>query len=59
LFKDATNIADYVSVDLTTGVRVDVTGTGTFGADTQIAAFNATTSVDDALTMLNEGELIV
>jgi Ca2+-binding RTX toxin-like protein len=56
---NATNIDDYVSVDLTSGVRVDISGSGTFGADTQIASFNATTGVDDALTMFNEGELIV
>ena len=56
---DASNVADYVSVDELTGVRVDVNGTGTFGAGTQIASFSSAVGVDDALTMFNNGDLIV
>jgi Ca2+-binding RTX toxin-like protein len=56
---DATNIEDYLSVDAVTGVRVDITGTGTFGDSTQIANFQGASGVDDALTMFNDGELIV
>ena len=60
LTVNATNIDDYVSIDASTGVRVDVTGSGTFGADTQIASFQASVGgLDDALTMFNEGELLV
>jgi Ca2+-binding RTX toxin-like protein len=59
LTVDATNINDYISIDQTTGVRIDVTGSGTFGTATQIAIFQGATGVDDALTMFNEGELIV
>lgn len=56
---NAANIVNYVSVDQTTGVHVDVTGTGTFDSTTQIAAFQGAASVDDALTMLNDGTLLV
>lgn len=56
---DATNINDYVSVDAVGGVHVDINGTGTFDATNQIATFLGASGVDNALTMFNDGELIV
>ncbi len=56
---DATNIEDYLSVDAVTGVRVDVNGTGTFGDNTQIASFQGAVGVDDAITMFNDGEIVL
>lgn len=59
LTVNASNIDDYVSVDQSNGVFVDITGTGNFAASTQIAVFQGATGVDDALTMFNDGEIIV
>jgi Ca2+-binding RTX toxin-like protein len=56
---DATNITDYVSVDALTGVRVDLTGSASFDTLTQIAGFRGYVGTDDALTMFNNGDLLV
>ena len=51
---NAGNLSQYVDVTLGNGVRVDVTGSSSFGAPTQIASFAGSTNVTDEATMLVE-----
>lgn len=56
---NAGNLAQYVDISSGVGVRVDVTGSGSFGAATQIASFTGSTTVSDEATMLTNGTLII
>jgi len=56
---NAGNISDYVEISSSNGVRVDVSGSGSFGAATQISSFAGATSVSDEATMLTNGHLII
>ncbi|MCA9932198.1 MAG: type I secretion C-terminal target domain-containing protein, partial [Anaerolineales bacterium] len=56
---NAGNLSQYVDVTLGNGVRVDVTGSSSFGAPTQIASFAGSTNVTDEATMLANGTLII
>ena len=53
------NLDLYVELNAVSGLRVDTTGSGNFTASEQIASFSGTTNLDDALTMLGNGELLV
>lgn len=53
------NLDQYVDIDTSVGVRIDVTGSGSFGAATQIASFTGTTVVEDEASLLTDGILII
>ncbi len=55
LYNAGVNAADTPA----SGVYVDTTGSGTFGAAQQIASFSDTIDVSDAATMLANGSLII
>lgn len=59
LSVNAGNISDYVEISSSNGVRVDVSGSASFGASTQIISFAGSTSVADEATMLTNGNLII
>ena len=56
---NAGNIAQYVEVTAGNGLRVDTTGSSTFGVAQQIASFSDTIDVSNAATMLGNGHLLV
>lgn len=56
---NAGNLGQYVDIDAGSGLRVDTSGSSTFGAATLIATFSGTTSVTDEATMLSNGNLII
>lgn len=56
------NITDYVRITNSAGdsdVRVDVTGSGTFGAATKIATLFGVTGLTDEAALVTNGDLIV
>ncbi len=61
IIVNAANVNNYVMVDQSNGLRVDTTGSGQFysGPGNQLATFNGTVDLDDAATMLANGDLIV
>ena len=56
---NAGNIDQYVQVTSNEGVRIDTAGTASFGVSTQIASFNGSTVINDAVSMLDDGNIIV
>ncbi|MBI4030756.1 MAG: type I secretion C-terminal target domain-containing protein, partial [Proteobacteria bacterium] len=56
---NAGNLSQYVDISLANGVRVDTSGSSSFGAATQIASFTGATTVSDEAAMLSNGSLII
>lgn len=57
LYTEGINATDNAPADA--GVYVDVTGSGTFGAATQIADFSGSANISDEATLLGAGQLII
>ncbi|MCB9989817.1 MAG: type I secretion C-terminal target domain-containing protein [Rhodospirillales bacterium] len=56
---NAGNIGQYVEITVGNGLRVDTTGSGTFGAAQQIVSFTDSVDISNAATMLGNGNLII
>ena len=56
---NAGNLSQYVEVTSGNGLRIDTSGTSTFGVAQQVASFTDVIDVSDAATMLGNGNLII
>ena len=56
---NSTNISDYVEITEANGLRVDTSGSGSFGAGDTIATFSGFNALSDEATMLANGNLII
>ncbi len=56
---NSTNLSSYVDLSEGNGLRVDTSGSGSFGAGTTIATFSGFSAVGDEAAMLANGNLII
>ena len=56
---NAGNLSQFVDIAAGTGIRIDVTGSGSFGAGTTVASFAGTTTVSNEAVLLANSQLII